>query len=83
MEAADARERVEWHRTAGLALMVGGLFNSRDPWEVVPARYRPGTEGKADNASPGPPQMTEDERALRQEIGLANLGAMLRQVAGG
>lgn len=84
VDAADARERVEWHRTVGLAQMVSGMFGNRDPWEVVPARYRPGAvEDAGANPSPGPPLLTDEERAIREEVGLANLGAGLRQLVGG
>ena len=63
---------------ATLAHMVGGLMADRNPWDLVPKRYHPPAP-----AAPPPKVMTPEEaaadRAARLEIGLANLGAMLRR----
>lgn len=46
---ADARQRVEWGRTASLAAMVNELLRSgRNPFDLIPDRYRP------DAATPEP-----------------------------
>jgi hypothetical protein len=68
---AEARERVEWGRCVGVALMVGGLFSQQDPWKIVPERLRP--------EKPKPRAMSPEERAARMEIALGALGAMFGQ----
>jgi hypothetical protein len=73
--AADARQTAEWSRALGLAAMVSSLWNGTDPREVVPKHYRP--------APPRPREPTPAEREAAIEIGLANMGAALRQMTGG
>ena len=51
--------------------MAWTVFAGADPWQVVPERFRA--------PEPQPRVMTDEERAIAQEIGLLNLGQMLKR----
>ena len=61
---------MEWVRAAALAGMVAGMIGGKDPTELIPERYRP--------AKPAPRAMTPEERAIALEVGVINLGRLLK-----